>query len=143
MFFGGVTVLVLYVFAMGSAHRLNSAHSRLGVYTIDDRRVGFRYLICPGETVKYVELTIAHNTEAQRVWILNDPDSVEVEAGMPIPVDLEAGRDYTIEVQVGDRLAGQGFKPGRPPPFGQLLVRGQVRDSAQFEETAVASCARP
>jgi hypothetical protein len=143
LFVGGVGVIALFFVAMGSAHQLNSSHSRLGVYTINDRQVGFRYFICSGEIVSYVELTVAHNNEAQRVWIANNPDAGAVVTGMTIPVDLEAGRDYEVVVQVGHRQAGQEFRPGNPPPAGQLLVRGKIRDEKQYEQNAAASCGKP
>lgn len=140
VFVGGVGGLVGLLFAWDSAHQLNSAHSRLGVYSVDDLRIGVRYVACPGETVRYVELTIPRNGEPQRVWILETPDTLALADGLPIPVELENGRTYEVVVDLGQKQAGQDVEADDPPISGQLLVRDKLRSTAQFNEMAAASC---
>jgi hypothetical protein len=101
-----VGTLVAYALAVGSAHQLNSSHTRLGIYSIDDRHVGFRYYVCSGEIVDYVELTLADNGSAKRVWRMNTPNPAALGSGMAVPVVLELGRDYEVVIQVGRRQAG-------------------------------------
>jgi hypothetical protein len=57
-----------YAWAAGSAHRLNSAHSRLGIFAADSDHVGVRYFACLGETVDSLRLTVAVDGLFEVVW---------------------------------------------------------------------------
>ena len=72
-----------------------------------------------------------------------DPPPFARAARLTIPVvprGPEVGRDYTVVVQVGDRSAGQGFRPGSPPPFVSARSREVVTRRGSEEAAAAASC---